>query len=229
MTATANALTVASVLLPAKKASFKTKEANIEVDCQHFGHRLLAAMEKINMSQADLARAMGASRSAVNWWTQGKTYPSIDNAKKLARILRTTPEHLVFGVEKVAKERLVDSIPVFDRVNGRKVEITRISLPKDFISRAGLTETDSLRAIPIYQNGKTDIAIANTSDKRLSVKTPKLMVIENGDMINVGRVTKKKNDPNTISVEMDGMSFDMPFKEKMLVGSLATLITAYHA
>lgn len=224
----------AELLLPVKKTSgekpsFKTKEANDEAGCREFGHRLLTAMEKVDMTQADLARAMNASRSAVNWWTQGKTYPSIDNAKKLARILRTTPEHLVFGVEKVAKERLVDSIPVIDRVNGRKAEITRLTLPKDFVTRAGITDIDHLRAMPIYQNGKTDIAVANTTDKRLSVKTPKLMVIDNGETINVGRVTKKKNDPSTISVEMDGMSFDMPFKERMLVGALATLITAYHA
>lgn len=225
---TVNALTAVVGSRAVAKPHFKTKEANDETGCREFGQRLLVAMEKAGYSQADLARAMDASRSAVNWWTQGKTYPSIDNAKKLSRILRTTPEHLLFGVEKVAKERLVDTIPVIDRVNGRRSEITRLTLPKDFITRAGIIDTEHLKAMTIYQNGKTDIAVANTTDKRLSVKTPKMMVIDNGDTINVGRVTKKKNDPHTISVEMDGMSFDMPFKEKMLVGSLATLITAYH-
>lgn len=220
-----NALTA---IAPTVKMS-KTKEANDETECKEFSKRLIQAMARMELSQADLARAMGASRSAVNWWTQGKTYPSIDNAKKLADILRTTPEHLLFGAEKVSRDRLIAMIPVYDRVQGRRTEVTRLALPKDFVARAGLHHPERLRAHAIHQNGKNDIAVVDTADKRIDSTTPRFMVIDNGETVNVGRVMRKKASPGTISVEMDGLTFDMPFKERMVVGALATLITASHS
>lgn len=214
---------------------FKTKERNVEADCKEFGRRLQVAMDRAGLSQADLARIMGVSRSAANWWTQGNTYPSIANAKKIADLLRTTPEYLLFGAVKVAKERLVDSIAVVDRgADGKQSLITRISIPREFMTRHSMPDTTHLRAVTMFTEnpmvGVTlgDIVIADTSDKALSVKTAKPMVLDNGERVSVGMVTRKRGDLSTVHVQMDGTEFDMPFREGLVIGKMVAAIVATH-
>ena len=207
---------------PSKKV---TKDKNVEADCQKFGQRLLSAMEKCNVTQADLSRFMGVSRSAVNWWVQGNTYPSIDNAKRLADYLRTTPEYLLFGVVHVAEERLVESIPVIDRLDGHASEITRMTLPREFMARAHLT-SDKLRAVSIFDGDHACIVIADTSDRTIGAKQEKMMVIDYDGKIEVGNVTKKKGDPGTISMMRGDERIEMPYQDKMVVGRLRVTVAA---
>jgi len=213
--------------MPIASSKLKTKDRNVAADCVEFGKRLEQSMQRTGITQAELSRDMKVSRSAVNWWVQGNTYPSIDNAKRLADLLRTTPEYLLFGAVKVQKERLVDSIPVIDRVLGRQAEITRIALPKEFHARANLSSTENLKAMPLYNQAHPIIAVADTSDRNLSVRTPKQMVIEDGDEVYIGSVTKKRGEGNKILVRREGGEpVEMPFKDRLLIGRLAVSIEA---
>src|SRR5690606_25980368 len=113
----------------------KTKDRNVEANCVAFGQRLARAMRDAELTQAEVSRLMGVSRSAVNWWVKGITYPSIENAERLADLLRVTPEFLLFGVVKVVKDRLVESIPVADSKIHAGQRMTQIGVPKDFLQR----------------------------------------------------------------------------------------------
>lgn len=208
---------------PSKKV---TKDKNVEADCRKFGERLLSAMENCNVSQADLSRFMGVSRSAVNWWVQGNTYPSIDNARRLADYLRTTPEYLLFGVLHVAEERLVESIPVIDRSDGQHHEITRMTLPREFMARAHLPDSKVLRAVSMFDGGLNTIAIADTSDRTINSRQSKIMVLDYDGRMEVGKAIKKKGDAGTICFETGGRKIELPYQEKMVVGRLTATVSA---
>lgn len=180
-------------------------------------------MEKCNVSQADMSRFMAVSRSAVNWWVQGITYPSIDNIKRLANYLRTTPEYLLFGVVHVAEERLVESIPVVNRVSGTQVEFTRLTLPREFMERAHLN-SKHLKALSIFSGATDIIAIADTTDRLVNAREPKMMVIDHGGKLEIGSVVKKKGDGGTIFFETDGRTIELPYEDKMVVGRLAATV-----
>lgn len=58
------------------------------------GTRLRRAIERKRMDQADVARALGVSRSAVNAWVNDRTYPrnAIGALEELLGVDLTTPE-----------------------------------------------------------------------------------------------------------------------------------------
>lgn len=208
----------------------KTKDRNVDADCKEFGRRLAVLLDKNGFTQSDLAKFMGVSRSGANWWVQGKTYPSIANAQRIADFLRTTPEYLIYGAVKAPKERLVESIPVIDRVEGKQSLVTRITIPREFMARHNMPETAHLRAVTMFSEhpvegvSKGDIVIADISDKRLT-ETPRRMVLDNGDKVSVGLVSKGKGKAK-VHVAMDGIEFDMPVTEGLVVGRVVASLSA---
>jgi transcriptional regulator with XRE-family HTH domain len=73
----------------------------------NINERIIAKMKELGMRQADLARATGATKGAVNQWFKGATAPSGENLIRLAQALRVTPEWLQFGKESRAPSNVV--------------------------------------------------------------------------------------------------------------------------
>lgn len=164
-----------------------TKDRNDVEDCIEFGKRLGAAMDAMNISQAELSRLMEVSRSAVNWWVQGKTYPSIENAKRLGALLRVSPEYLLFNVVLTKSDRLMTSVPVYHKHGG----IDLLSLPNEFVARE-FPKAGDLRAAAIYTNGQPGmIAIADGKDTDLTDE-PRCMLIDFGNEYSPAMVSKDK-------------------------------------
>lgn len=63
--------------------------------------RLVEAMKKANISQADLHRKTGFTRAAISKWVNGHSEPK--DILTLSRILDVTPEWLQFGKESRAR------------------------------------------------------------------------------------------------------------------------------
>lgn len=57
--------------------------------------RLRRLMLARGMSQADIARKMGVSRSCVHGWYWGPNEPNIDTLKRLRRVLNCTWDDLL--------------------------------------------------------------------------------------------------------------------------------------
>jgi transcriptional regulator with XRE-family HTH domain len=57
--------------------------------------KIKAFREKAEMSQRDLAQAIGTSQAAVAQWETGATQPTLDNLRKVADILGVSPGDLL--------------------------------------------------------------------------------------------------------------------------------------
>jgi transcriptional regulator with XRE-family HTH domain len=174
------------------RAKVVTKSRNVDQDCLSFAHRLNTEMTTRNISQADLARLMKVSRSAVNWWCQGKTYPSIENAKQLASLLRVTPEYLIFNVKITPQERKTTPVPIYQYHKGKQIEIDQLTLPNEFVARE-LHDIKDLRGAAIYSNGQPGmIALVDAHDKELT-KEPREMLLDTGDSFMPATVRRNKS------------------------------------
>lgn len=65
----------------------------VMADAQDFAAYLDRAIKAVDMSAADLARAMGVSDSVISKWLRG-TVPTIENLRLLAPVLRVPPMEL---------------------------------------------------------------------------------------------------------------------------------------
>ncbi|MGX7071398.1 helix-turn-helix transcriptional regulator [Helcococcus kunzii] len=63
--------------------------------------RIKELRRQLNLTQADLARILGISRSSVNAWEQGLTNPSIKYLIKLAKTFKTSTDYLL-GLEETS-------------------------------------------------------------------------------------------------------------------------------
>ena len=77
-----------------------------------FSDRLNEAMKNAGISQADLHRKTGFSRTAISKWCNGQTEPK--DMLTLAGILRVTPEWLQFGKESRSIAPVVAALPSND-------------------------------------------------------------------------------------------------------------------
>lgn len=59
------------------------------------GRRIREVREQIGMTQSDLAKRVHVSRSSVQSWENGQTYPSIDNCVSLANVFHLSVDYLV--------------------------------------------------------------------------------------------------------------------------------------
>ena len=80
----------------------------------------IAELRKLNnLSQRELASAVGVSDISVSKWENGKTYPTGENLRRLAEILHCEPEDILQDIKKepqnsfdltAAEKRLIDVI-----------------------------------------------------------------------------------------------------------------------
>ncbi|MCH7421279.1 helix-turn-helix transcriptional regulator [Shewanella sp. MM_2022_3] len=72
------------------------------------GQRIKAAREKQKLSQEELGDLMGVSFQSVQQWESGKTTPRTTRMRKLATVLKTSPNWLQFGMGQSTSENLDD-------------------------------------------------------------------------------------------------------------------------
>lgn len=80
-----------------------------------------------NMSQANLAKRLGVSQTAVSQWETNKNYPDINTIKELAEIFSVTTDYLLnVDSSKLKKD---NEIIVYNRVPaGSNGPTSRISM-----------------------------------------------------------------------------------------------------
>ncbi|GIU22139.1 helix-turn-helix domain-containing protein [Shewanella sp. MBTL60-007] len=72
------------------------------------GQRIKSAREKQKLSQEQLGSLMGVSFQSVQQWESGKTTPRSARVRKLATVLKTTPNWIQFGMGTATSENLDD-------------------------------------------------------------------------------------------------------------------------
>jgi transcriptional regulator with XRE-family HTH domain len=146
------------------------------------GGRIRSAREQANMTQQDIAKIMGLSRSAVAQWETGVTSPSVQRTYDIAKLIGTTPQWIAFGISDKARIEYVErpgSAKVPEIVFGSKPtdiqETNAWTLPVDYLkSELHCQSTDNLLIwrvegsdmAPAYEYG--DKIIVDTNAKRPS-------------------------------------------------------------
>lgn len=67
------------------------------------GNTIRALREGLQLTQEELAHALGVSRAAISSWETGQTMPRGRRLKRLADALSTTPAQLVSGTTKAGR------------------------------------------------------------------------------------------------------------------------------
>jgi transcriptional regulator with XRE-family HTH domain len=71
-------------------------------------HRLTASMERVGLTQAQLARDLGISAASISAWCAGSKRPNTENLIALATVLGVSPGYLQFGdAQRVVDERVL--------------------------------------------------------------------------------------------------------------------------
>jgi transcriptional regulator with XRE-family HTH domain len=66
--------------------------------------RIKAQRERLRLTQSELAKAAGVSRSAATQWELGITHPSFEKTVLLSELLQCAPEWLAFGISPSVPE-----------------------------------------------------------------------------------------------------------------------------
>lgn len=83
----------------ARHAALQAQAERTDLDAKHaFGARLELAMYEQGMTQADVGRQIGLTRSMVGLWARGQYMPDAERVERLGKILRVSPEWLL-GLE----------------------------------------------------------------------------------------------------------------------------------
>ena len=92
------------------------------------GARIAILRRSLGMSQAELARALGISASAVGMYEQGRREPSMEIVSAMAKIFGVTIDYLVNGQPETKKDQVI-----LDEVLTERVAVTenRISNRQD--------------------------------------------------------------------------------------------------
>ncbi len=72
-----------------------------------FGARMAALRRQAGMSQAELARRLCVSPSAVGMYEQGRREPSLDRVVALSRLFGVSADYLLTGVVTTQDDRLI--------------------------------------------------------------------------------------------------------------------------
>ena len=70
--------------------------------------RLTSLMNEERISQAELARSVGISQSAVCNWLNGKKEPSIDSLWRLADFFDVSVDYIIGRKEMALSQQMVD-------------------------------------------------------------------------------------------------------------------------
>lgn len=73
-----------------------------------FAAKLRVLLKERGMQQADLARALHMTRAAINGWTRGKRFPTIEVAVQIADLLNVSMDELLCTAELRGERRAQD-------------------------------------------------------------------------------------------------------------------------
>ena len=76
------------------------------------GQRIAALRKNVGMSQAELARALGVSPSAVGMYEQGRREPSAAGFVALAQVFGVTTDYLLTGKPREAERQALEQMVI---------------------------------------------------------------------------------------------------------------------
>lgn len=101
------------------------------------GERIAELRKQQNISQVQLAKALGVSRQAVSKWENDQTAPDTINLIRLADLLVTDTEYLATGTHATVKTppAVVKVDNIVEKVVEKTIEIEKIVEVPQFVER----------------------------------------------------------------------------------------------
>ena len=101
------------------------------------GERIAELRKQQNISQVQLAKALGVSRQAVSKWENDQTAPDTINLIRLADLLVTDTEFLATGIHATIKTppAVVKVDNIVEKVVEKTIEIEKIVEVPQFVER----------------------------------------------------------------------------------------------
>ena len=87
-------------------ASLWYKEHGLKVDCMSIGKRIRERRKELDLTQENLARALGFTPQHISVIEQDKRAPSLSSLARLAEELGVTADYLITGKEGVITETI---------------------------------------------------------------------------------------------------------------------------
>lgn len=161
--------------------------------------RLIQRMSELNLKQTDIIRALGLSKGTVSKWVSGINVPSASVLPDLAKLLNTTPDWLINGVENNVRSADFKKIEPWDENTPLDDDEVEIPFFKNFSFACGAGSIGEALA-----NEKRKLRMSKTTlrnkaiDRRNAVATSASgdsmnPTIKDGDTIHIdlGRKTIK--------------------------------------
>ena len=70
------------------------------------GNKLLRARTKANLTQEQVAEALGVSRQTISNWENEKSYPDVNSLVLLSEVFQTSIDNLIKGDIEIMKEKI---------------------------------------------------------------------------------------------------------------------------
>lgn len=102
-----------------------------------FAERLRDAMEKVEMSQAELSFLTGASKASISQYLSGRNTPGLDRIKAIADATGASFDYLIgYGTPPAGAKQPVRKISVRDaaRCMGKSEQFIRVGLQRGALS-----------------------------------------------------------------------------------------------
>ena len=112
------------------------------------GRRIYAYRTKRNLSQGDLADALGVSRQSVSKWETGNATPDLDKMVKLSELFGITLDELVGSCEDAGIQ--TEPAQLYSLLPGGDMSPPYSQLPSLFIIHFYLTALTALTALFIF-------------------------------------------------------------------------------
>ena len=155
---------------------------NTDSHAETLGDRIARQQRKLHLNDVDISNEVGVSKVAVGKWRRNETEPSSINLEKLAGILETTPDYLLYGDARGLAALADVGIPFFKSVDigfrpdisvvHVEIEEKMVSINRDIAAAAG-ADIDSCFSYVIDDDGMSDriasdsICIADASKKQI--------------------------------------------------------------
>ena len=207
---------------------------------QTVGGRIRDARERKEMTQNELAKRFGITRSGIAQWESDTTSPSIYKTEEIAKLLETTPQWLAFGISsepKIVYQPEPGSVTINEVNFGEKpTEIDKVrswAVPADYLktelqclSTSGLIiwRIHSSDLEPPYERG--DKVIVDTNAKKPSPSGMFLLWLEDGvgpSLNHVSVVPQGTTMIASVSRKAAGNGYEVPVDKLHVIGRVRGL------
>lgn len=207
----------------------KSTDKKFEAQKNLVGERIRDLRDAKELTQKDIAKYLGKSRSSIAQWEGGNAFPDLMDFNRLAVLLNTTPQYLAFGVSDAATTAVL--VPVVDYSdNGKRVG--KMALDRSFLKRLGVEKEGHLKAYALprdrmlgeYRRG--DLIIVDESVKQPDAIGGDTFLFEVEGSPQVVTVLKHPKHSNSWVVTYGNQRRPFELKGKLpIIGKIISVVT----